>query len=1022
MQLREFYARTLPESNHYCLFRSSTRAHVWAESLDQLVELTQKYADQTDTYFAVASFQAPTQRTQDNVELLKCFRLDLDAGQKKLAKHGEAKVYPTQQDAIADVVRFSRATGLVPSLIVSSGEGLHVYYELAEPVEPGRWRPVAQRFQKFGVANGLRIDSAVTADHARVLRPIGTLHPNGKRVEVLKATPKVYTLDEFDRGVRTDDEVPSPAYDLSINDDIAPAQGPPKTIKRVLLKCDAMRFAYQHQDKTEEPYWRAALSICKHTIEGRDAAHAISSKHPKYDPDDTDAKFERYEAGPALCSTFREFNPDACSECPHWGKIKSPIVLGEMTTTEVESLPEDKQPPPPPEPKRDGNPWDGALPQGFEIVDRKGRKTLVQYATVEKENDDGEMVPYQVVVPLTTDVFWFGRWADAENSGDTAQVTVHKLDGHSIKSYTMDQSLIASRAELLKYLAGKSIHMSTDRRSGPGLEAYSKLMLQQIKDYSRRPKIFDRFGLRILDSGETVCSHGKYLIYPDGRIEEAMLSPALQSQADSYTIPLPQANGEWDGKVWASHVMPRARQYVEFMHAAYSHKGMEKYQLAIMLALASPLMAFTTGAFTGSKLPPNGLCVSLYSRNGGKGKTTAMRMAATAYGNPDVSTRVRNSMGTTELARLAVLSAAGSLPVLMDEMGGDAKEAPALAKLVSSVANGSARVRLKQDGSIVDSPPWSLICTFSTNVSHREMIALAQSESTAIQQRLLELDVEDATEFGQQDRASFEANMKRTIGECAGALGGVIHLMICSLGAQKMTEFVQAKVAEADRITQSKQGDRFQYRALGAVMALQELLQARKLAPFDIDGIVRQFRKATNEAQQFIKENVLPTSGLELLSRALTAMQPHTVITQNETRRARYVSEFDAALNSRMPTTVKARHVVSTGTTYISVDALREWCRENRVRESELLVPARRNGVMRRLNTNTNDNGEPVAWAEKFNLLKGMRESTNTYTRCYAINTRTLAELTGVNVAQMVVDSIAGNVVQMPADAAQRTP
>ncbi len=1019
MQLHEFYVRTLPDSNHYCLFRSSTRTHVWVESLEDLVARTEQ-ASGTDVYFAVASFKEPGQRTQDNVEFLKCFRLDLDAGASKLAKHGEDKVYPTQQDAITSVVQFSKDTGLVPSIIVSSGEGLHVYYELDEPVTPQQWRPVAQQFQKFGTAHGLKIDSAVTADHARVLRPIGTQHPNGKRVSVLKATPKVYSLEEFAEAVDATFELAQTKYDLSVNEEVTAVQGPPKSIKKVVQKCGAMRFAFVDQAHVEEPYWRAVISICKHTVEGREAAHAMSCRHPEYSKRRTDEKFDRYEAGPALCDQFAQHNPSACGGCKYRGQIKSPILLGEMTTVEVETLPEDKRPadPEPPTPK--GDPWDGLIPAGFDIVERKGRRTLVQHLEIEKENEDGDMVPYRVVVPLTTDIFWLGRWSDAEDSGDTAQIMLHKLEAGRIKSYTMDQSLVASRSDLLKFLAGKSIHTSADKRAGAGIEAYMKTLLQKAKEQIHRPKIFDRFGLRVDPSGLLTCAHGAHLIYPNGRIEEALIGDSLVGQVDSYSIPLPEGHDAWEPSVWASHIMPRARRYVDFVRKSYGRKGFEKFQLAMMFSLASPLLSFATGEFKGTKLPATGLTVSLYSRSGGKGKTTLMRLASTAYGNPNAATRVRNALGATSLARQAVLTAAGTMPVMMDEMGGGEHASTETASLVSNVANGGSRERVRRDGSIIAGSTWSLICTLSTNVSHRDLIALAQKESDAIQYRLLELNVDDVPSFSREERIAFETEFREIMRDCSGALGALIHLMICNAGTKKMNDLVQEKVAQADELANAQQAGRFLYKAFGAVMALHEMLDKRGLAPFSLDDLIRTFRRSNAEMDQYIKDNVMTGSGLELLARALYDLQPYTVVTESETRRARYVPVYDEILNKRLPIEIKARHVISTGFTYVAVDALKEWCRKNRVREQEMLVPARKTGVLHRLSVVTNDNGDYTRWAERFNLLKGTRESTNTYVRVYLVNTHVLAQHTGVSFDRAALDVISGkdNVVSLTGDAA----
>ena len=70
---------------------------------------------------------------------LHTLRLDIDAGPEKLAKHGEDAVYTTQKQAVVAAAEFFKATELVPTYLVSSGAGLHIYYCLDEAIDPEAW-------------------------------------------------------------------------------------------------------------------------------------------------------------------------------------------------------------------------------------------------------------------------------------------------------------------------------------------------------------------------------------------------------------------------------------------------------------------------------------------------------------------------------------------------------------------------------------------------------------------------------------------------------------------------------------------------------------------------------------------------------------------------------------------------------------------------------------------------------------------------------------------------------------------
>lgn len=104
---------------------------------------------------------------------------------EKLAKHGPEKVYADREAALEDLRRFTRKSGLRPSIIISSGEGLHVYYVLDEAISVVEWKPRAQRLQELCEKHGLKVDAPITTDAARVLRAPGTTHKNGNRVRVI---------------------------------------------------------------------------------------------------------------------------------------------------------------------------------------------------------------------------------------------------------------------------------------------------------------------------------------------------------------------------------------------------------------------------------------------------------------------------------------------------------------------------------------------------------------------------------------------------------------------------------------------------------------------------------------------------------------------------------------------------------------------------------------------------------------------------------------------------------------------
>ena len=1000
--LAQFFGDVLPASGHFALWTKTNKHHVWFDSLGALEASVQDHIQNgtQGLYFATAAFneQAAVNgdkdaRTQDNVIGKKCFYLDLDAGEKKLAKHGPEKVYATQRDAIASAYAFCKATGLHPTYLISSGEGLHLYWALTESVEPHLWKPVARRLSRALRQHGVKEDAAVTSDSARILRPIGTLHENGQTVRALVSRGDLWSFDDFSNAVANmlDDEedeipdLPAKKYNLDINKDVT-FDGPPKSVAKIIPQCGALAAAMKARGNIEEPYWRAMLGVIKFTTEGDAAAHAFSSGHPDYSKRDTQFKLDHWKTGPTSCTEFAKHST-ACATCQHQGKVKSPIVLGAMNDREVSSLPEDQQPAATKPPARTGHAWDGCIPPGFVVKTEGNKHTVIFSMPVESKDEDGETRTSYMKVPFTHDVFWFGNWSDAENTDEGASVFLHKWTGSKVVSYTMDQTLLANQQKLREFLASKSIHVGTHKNANKALEEYVKMQLVSVKELRNMPKVSNRFGAFITDEGNLSYAHGEYVITHTGEVYRAILSQSLASVAKGLRLPLPFNNGsKWEPDVWASYVQPKAMRHVQFLRKFYGAPELRKFQVAIMMALASPLMPFAKGEYIrGSELPPNGLTVSLYSQETARGKTSAMQSAMLAFGLPSVLVGDRNAASATNNSRIARLGMMGSFPVGMDEMGGTA--AATYAEIVSAVANGNSKERATVDGGLRVGSTFALVTLMGANKSARDMIAASNSESNAVQYRLLELDVDDIEDYDNALSSDFEVEWPE-IAECAGALGGFIEKTICSYGVPAVNRLVVGAVAKAKVLLETNQTDRFQYRGLGILLALHAILEQQGMALFDKATMIATYKEANEAGHSYSQENTLPSDGLLLLSLALHDLTQYTAVTWEETRRSKHVTKYDEPLVP-VPREVFARHVVSSKRTYVSATALRDWCHEKRVSFLKLVGAAKAAGIHEAVYPS-----RPPG-ADAYNLLKGMRGSTNSMVSCYCFNTSALMRETG---------------------------
>lgn len=332
MNTQDFFRRILPDTGLYCLTKLPQGDHIWFSDIADMAEYSDDHATvQTGWYFALAGFDAESRKIE-HVSNLRSFWLDIDAGAEKYAKHQD-KVYPTQRDALIHLSEFTDWLGIKPSLIVSSGAGLHVYYTFDQEIPTlNYWQSGAKALRKAAEQFGLRIDAGITIDRARILRPLGALHQNGKHVKVI-----------FDNGGHNDllkmfkalmakvtIEREQPAKKPSINDDLYVAP-PPSSIIKIATKCGWVADALESKGRVPEPEWRAMLGLIKLTVEGESFAHSWSSGADSYSYDETQRKMDKWVVGAPSCASS---GSPRCKTCEHNGKIKGPFSLGYIAVGE----------------------------------------------------------------------------------------------------------------------------------------------------------------------------------------------------------------------------------------------------------------------------------------------------------------------------------------------------------------------------------------------------------------------------------------------------------------------------------------------------------------------------------------------------------------------------------------------------------------------------------------------------------------------------------------------------------------
>lgn len=879
-RLTAFFDLILPREGWKCLFTLPDRRHLWFREHGRMAQMALRFdAEGKTVYCGTAAFKSKS-RKADNVEALSALRLDIDAG--------EGKAYASAGVAYGALQQWLAACELPAPLVVGSGGGLHAYWPLDRAADLAEWGLGAGRLQALCAAHGLKVDTTITCDTARILRPPFT-HNRKVGVAPVRLGPLVpaYSREQLsqlfvprdENGLQYDSP---PALLLSVQSgalgrsvpaietaglgNIRAAEPDPDP-EAIAAGCAQVRRLRDSGERLSEPEWYGVLGVLAHCGRaGGERAHSWSAHDSRYALSDTNRKLDqaRSAAGPTTCQRFRDLNPAGCAGCVHADKITSPIQLGRPLPASIEApSPPLLQLPVLPEPYF----WKGSRlavrNQTPSTKEEVPYHIITEYPFTVAELQEGERTRGVSAICRT----WEPRWLDwrefvimlKDALGDKGQAT---FAHHSV---------------------------AVGKLRWPHMHQFVTAMANHHKgtqDYGTR---YEQFGFKegaFVVGTDMVTSSATTRCYGGTEVERCAKEMTAQGSL-----------AEW----------------VKTVEQVTMRPGMEAHTFVALCGFAS-ILYHMSGA-------EGGTIVHATSMPSGMGKTFAMKISASIWGS---LAALRLKERDTEVAKFVKIGTLCHLPVFYDELRSTGMDAAERIKgFVLQYTLGEDKARGAPEGGLKDTAlPWSNIMLSAANISLVDT-CLSDGAETAQAARVFEFSPTLPAGVKVSDGDALERAMDANRGNAGRAFAQ--HCLA-------RWEWLQQAVPAAVRLWEQRLGGgpdlRYTLRLLGCVSVAMALIQEMKLLRFDATAATAWMESVAREnAERLAVERQMDSAGI--LSRMIGDLLPHSLWAPGPM--ARGAAPFEQQICPRTPHgKLLMRYEIKGAKILIGIGTIKTWMQEHK--------------------------------------------------------------------------------------------
>lgn len=893
----KFLQAVLPETGHPVIsywFRSEDQKIRWVNVPFDSIEAAASYARWLDSkgrevYFACSTYdeespflnksgKARAQRTGDRVECVQSLWADIDI--KPKPDH-----HLTRNEALNALGRFCDQVGLPAPTLVSSGRGIHAYWIFEAPISAPQWKRLARALKKACEDHDVRIDAQRATDVASVLRPVGT---HWRKEDPAREVRLVYLQPEEDRlpaeeyetrlAFWLETEMSSRFAGREVTNDLAEGIYAPADVAAdtVADMCKQVGLFRETEGNIEEPLWYTCLGVLNHATDGHEKAQVWSAGHPDYDYDATERKLAQWQGkGPALCATLEEKNPSGCADCPHRGKIKTPLQLGKTGATRPE------------QPGEVVEPWN--LLSGYFWDPTAG----TMMATRRNENGEPEHFPF------CKTRFWVHNYILQDGEATLVLHATHGRVGreNDVEEHTIKTAIVGGGGrELKSRLASIMLTDTSGQRSLA--QSYLDAYTQYLKKNVREIETHRQFGWQ---------SDGNFL-----------LGDKLITPTEEHDVRL---GGEAAKKAGLYDTSKPPELWTDVVNRIYNRPNGSPYQFVICSSLGSALVPLL-GLEEFSGIP-----IAVTSDDSGYGKTTVCWAGLAIWG---AVKRTFNVLSGDEASLLSIewqASIFNNIPTLLDEQTN--RDGIFTSNMLYMLSNGTARARGKQDGTLRDvAPGWKGFhyITGNRNILHKLTENKANPE--AAQMRCFEISLDSYPKIDTLRSAqeyAFELNSIRN-GYGRIALEAIRYIM--QHKSRLIVDLMKMPRELFSGMNHDK--ERFYVNAACCTLMGGRILKELGFIDFDLDRLAQWSREHILSLRGSVDE--LRRSTEDLLSQFLAIIAPNILATPSFNPNKQELGNFSSHVNRD----IKGRLAYNDGRLFVTVSALSDWCQANGVQWHKL--------------------------------------------------------------------------------------